>query len=122
MEKIRDSKAPQVLKIDHDDAISLSGDSEVDSDEELSPLRGDSDTEHIRVVRAENHLKEDDRNCKILPSGSALPFLLYRCFALFFIIIICCLKCKGTLVTKLMMSNYLSVFRPVCLLTFCTYF
>ncbi|XP_053384147.1 uncharacterized protein LOC123536172 isoform X2 [Mercenaria mercenaria] len=62
MVKIRDSKAPQVLRIDHDeadDAVSLSGDSEVDSDEELSPVK---DEELIHKVRDENRIQTDDEN------------------------------------------------------------
>ena len=43
MVKINAERAPQVLKIDHDDAISLSGESDVDSDEEFSPLREEED-------------------------------------------------------------------------------
>ncbi|KAH3882307.1 uncharacterized protein LOC127882434 isoform X2 [Dreissena polymorpha] len=65
MEKIRDSKAPQVLRINHDaadDAVSLSGDSEVESDEEITTLR-DSDNEHISRVQSENLTQEgDDQN------------------------------------------------------------
>ena len=38
MEKIRAERAPQVLKIDHDDTISLSGESEVDSEDEFLSL------------------------------------------------------------------------------------
>ena len=71
MEKIRAGKAPQVLRINHDDAddaVSLSGDSEVDSDEEeSSPTK---DEELIHKVRDENSV--DDDNCKILPSGSCM--------------------------------------------------
>ncbi|WAR02726.1 LRC56-like protein [Mya arenaria] len=74
MEIIRQSKAPQVLRIDYDqadDAISLSGDSDVDSDtEELSPMR-DSDTETIHRVQDENIGTEGDQNCKVLPSVSS---------------------------------------------------
>ena len=65
MEKIRDSKKPQVLVVDHDDAVSLSGDSEVDTDDDdndmtgFSPLRGYDDTA----------TEEQDNNSKMLPSG-----------------------------------------------------
>ena len=83
--KIRDGKVAQVLKINHDeadDAISLSGESEVDSDEEFSPIRRDSDNEHIQMVRAENHYKDDESNCKVLPSGSPISlFLLFFAYA-----------------------------------------
>ena len=67
MEKIRESKKPQVLVVDHDDAVSLSGDSEVDTDDDednhdmsgFSPLRGyDAMT-----------TEEQDNNSKMLPSG-----------------------------------------------------
>lgn len=84
--KIREAKAPQVLQINHDeadDAVSLSGESEVDSDEEFSPLRRDSDNENIQKVHEENHYSEDDPNCKILPSGSSpfTSFFFVYCFA-----------------------------------------
>lgn len=65
MEKIRESKKPQVLVVDHDDAVSLSGDSEIDTDEDeddmagFSPLRG-SDT---------MTMEDQDNNSKMLPSG-----------------------------------------------------
>lgn len=85
MEKIRESKAPQVLRVDHDeadDAISLSGDSEVDSDEEYSPLK---DEEYIHKVRDENHMQAEDESLKILPSGSTqFSFFLQQFLALFF--------------------------------------
>lgn len=67
MEKIRDSKKPQVLVVDHDDAVSLSGDSEVDTDDDdndmtgFSPLRGYDDTA----------TEEQDNNSKMLPSVSS---------------------------------------------------
>ena len=72
MVKIRESKAPQVLKIDHDDAISLSGDSEVDTDEEeeMFPPQ-DSDMDVLQRMSQENEPGEDI-NSKILPSGLAL--------------------------------------------------
>ncbi|XP_052802489.1 uncharacterized protein LOC128232794 isoform X2 [Mya arenaria] len=76
MEIIRQSKAPQVLRIDYDqadDAISLSGDSDVDSDtEELSPMR-DSDTETIHRVQDENIGTEGDQNFSSFVPVSVSP-------------------------------------------------
>ncbi|XP_060591602.1 uncharacterized protein LOC132746464 isoform X2 [Ruditapes philippinarum] len=69
MAKIRVAKAPQVLKIDHDDAVSLSGDSEVESDEEeLSPFK---DEELIHKVRDENNIEGDENFSTFVPVSSS---------------------------------------------------
>lgn len=71
MEKIKESKKPQVLVVDHDDAVSLSGgESDVDTEDDdddmtgFSPLRA-ADIMTTDVMATE----EQENNSKMLPSG-----------------------------------------------------
>ena len=66
MEKIKESKKPQVLVVDHDDAVSLSGgESDVDTEEDDDDMTGFSPLRGADVMATE----EQENNSKMLPSG-----------------------------------------------------
>ena len=79
LEKIKDSRKAQVLVVDHDDAISLSGDSDVDTEDEDGDMSGFSPLRGMNSPVTE----DQDNNSKILHSGLYLiisPYLLSDCF------------------------------------------
>ena len=65
MKKIQESKKAQVLVVDHDDAVSLSGESDVDTEEEDADMSGFSPLRGLNSPTTE----EQDNNSKMLHSG-----------------------------------------------------